>query len=982
VGSTATDENGAYEIQLLTQGTFAVAAFASGKSFALAADLLVDEGSQTVVADFTAGSWSKTGQVLFEQTGMPVSAASVSVYQQIVPGAYELVFETVSDTQGNFLVTDLAPGHYLVAAEKAGWAFAEGELIVEQPGLRGPLKYGLDSSVTLSVGPSSSVSGQILNESGQPLAGAEVKISYAEGDRIIASGSADENGNYTINGLPGGTYDVFTSAPGHAYGKTPVITAPGGAATLDSQLLLSKAGVTGHIMAGGRPVSYAAIVARDSRNRPMETRVTGKDGTFELNQLIPGNYGMIITSEGNTPTTNTVDIPPDVILNHQEEAIKAANDPNSPMNQFLREFDKNIEWLRNLGPRGIEWVYATAYKVEKDKRHPSVIPDAALDYCKPHRQYAMRMTKWADEQFKLWQEAQMNSMSTVANAERVAQWLVLGKEVALLFIPVAEKLVKMDKTLKTAKRLQNVQRWYSFRERYETISNTAQHLNNLNNFVKGLSTIYDKMARPAPTDPEERRDQADEFVADMNDLAGVGVSHATQWAEASKKLREFEQELKIAGQATSEVLFVLGELSGILSVGMQAETAYKEWFEIGKNIAESNKSYEDRRKEYLGAVNNAHNAIIMLQLCNKGMRIPPPRPPRSSSIATSSSNSLQAQDPNEKTGPSGWGPQGFIQAGTVTYHIDFENDPKFATAPAQEVFVTDVLDEGLDLNTLTFLSFGFSNRVFQVPSGLARYRTTVDLRPTSNLVVDVSLTLDPQARQVSATFRSLDPQTGKLTEDPYAGFLPVNYEQHEGEGFVEFSIRTRKDLVNGAEIRNQAEIVFDVNQPILTNEVMHTLDSGSPLSQVGALPSTAPSRKIQLNLTGSDEGGSSVQYFDIYVSDNGGPFTYWVTTSEPSVVFAGECGHRYAFYSVAVDSVGNAEAHPTVADATTEVLAIKGDTDGSGDVELADMILTLQSVNKTDQAGLDVNICADVNGDGKIGVEEGIYILQKLGGMR
>ncbi|MCU0594612.1 MAG: carboxypeptidase regulatory-like domain-containing protein [Desulfobacterota bacterium] len=982
VGSTATGENGVYEMQLLTQGTFSVAVLASGKSFALATDLLAEEGSGTVVVDFTAGARSKTGQILFEQTGKPVSAASVFVYQQIVPGAYELVSETVSDTQGNFLVIGLAPGRYLAAAEKAGWAFAEMEFDVEQQVLRSPMDYNPGDSVTLSVGPSASITGQILNESGQPLGGAEVKISYADGDRILASGSADESGHYTINGLPGGSYDVFTSAPGHTYSKTPVITAPGGSANLDSALLLSKAGVAGHVMVAGRPVPYAAIVARDSRNRPMEARVTGKDGTFELNQLIPGNYGMVITSEGNSPTTNSVDIPPDVIISHQEEVIKAANDPNSPMNQFLREFDKNIEWLRNLGPRGIEWVYATAYKVEKDKRHPSIVPDAALDYCKPHRAYALRMTQWADEQFKLWQEAQMNSMSTVANAERAAQWLILGKEVALLFIPVAEKLVKLDKTLKTMKRLQNVQRWYSFREKYKNISDWAQYLNNLNNFVKGLSALYDKMARPVPTDPEQRRDQADGFVADMNDLAGLANGHATQWAEASTKLKEFEAELKLAGQATSEVLFVLGELSGILSVAMQAETAYKEWFEIGKNIAESNKSYEDRRKEYLGAVNNAYNAIIMLQLCNKGLRIPPPKPPRSSSIATSSSDSLQALDPNEKTGPAGWGPQGFIQAGTMTYHIDFENDPKFATAPAQEVFVTDVLDEDLDLNTLTFLSFGFSNRVFQVPAGLARYRTTVDLRPARSLVVDVSLTLDPQTRQVSATFRSLDPQTGRLTEDPHAGFLPVNQEQHEGEGFVEFSIRTRKDLANGAEIRNQAEIVFDVNQPILTNEVMHTLDSGSPVSRVGALPSAVPSRRISLDLSGSDPGGSSVQYFDIYVSDNGGPFTYWMTTNDLSVEFIGECGHRYAFYSVAVDSVGNAEAHPTVADVTTEVLAVKGDTDGGGAVDLADVILTLQMMNKAIQADLDVNICADVNSDGKIGVEEAIFILQKLGGNR
>ena len=38
-------------------------------------------------------------------------------------------------------------------------------------------------------------------------------------------------------------------------------------------------------------------------------------------------------------------------------------------------------------------------------------------------------------------------------------------------------------------------------------------------------------------------------------------------------------------------------------------------------------------------------------------------------------------DPNAKTGPAGYGPQGFLTgSGALPYRIDFENDPT-ATAP-------------------------------------------------------------------------------------------------------------------------------------------------------------------------------------------------------------------------------------------------------------------------------------------------------------
>jgi hypothetical protein len=56
---------------------------------------------------------------------------------------------------------------------------------------------------------------------------------------------------------------------------------------------------------------------------------------------------------------------------------------------------------------------------------------------------------------------------------------------------------------------------------------------------------------------------------------------------------------------------------------------------------------------------------------------------------------------------------------------------------------------------------------------------------------------------------------------------------------------------------------------------------------------------------------------------------------------------------------------------------IEGDVDGSGVVDLNDLLMTLQVISG-ETPGSDVYKGCDINGDGKIGREEAIYILQKI----
>ena len=102
-----------------------------------------------------------------------------------------------------------------------------------------------------------------------------------------------------------------------------------------------------------------------------------------------------------------------------------------------------------------------------------------------------------------------------------------------------------------------------------------------------------------------------------------------------------------------------------------------------------------------------------------------------------------------------------------------------------------------------------------------------------------------------------------------------------------------------------------------------TIDAGAPTSNVAALPATESKASFTVSWSGQDvAGGSGIGAYDIYVSDNGGPYTIWqANTTQTSAVFSGINFQTYSFYSVATDNVGNIQPTPTSAEATTKINA-------------------------------------------------------------
>ncbi|SMD44234.1 gliding motility-associated C-terminal domain-containing protein [Aquiflexum balticum DSM 16537] len=266
-------------------------------------------------------------------------------------------------------------------------------------------------------------------------------------------------------------------------------------------------------------------------------------------------------------------------------------------------------------------------------------------------------------------------------------------------------------------------------------------------------------------------------------------------------------------------------------------------------------------------------------------------------------------DPNEILGPEGYGDERFVsKEEELPFTIFFENDPVFATAPAQRVVVRQQLDPNLDPASFRLNGFGFQNMTFDVPPGLTNYTTKLNTAAEIGVDVNVTFGLDPVNNELFWALQSVDAKTGLPPFEALAGFLPVNDSTAIGEGFVSYTIKAGRETVTGDSLRAMANIFFDTNAPIVTNEAFNTVDAGAPtLLEIKDVQVEFDSLMSFTVLTVDDQGGSGVKGFDVFVSEDGGP--YILQSLDNAVgekfTFRGTPGKNYCLATVVRDNVNN-----------------------------------------------------------------------------
>ena len=257
-------------------------------------------------------------------------------------------------------------------------------------------------------------------------------------------------------------------------------------------------------------------------------------------------------------------------------------------------------------------------------------------------------------------------------------------------------------------------------------------------------------------------------------------------------------------------------------------------------------------------------------------------------------------DPNEITGPVGYGDANFISADqSLLYKIEFENNPN-ATAPAQKVIIRCPIDSNLELGTFKagLIRFDVYEKDFEYRG--ARVRDKVDATDTTETFVEIQIFIDPTTKEAVWLLQSIDPLTGLPPSNPLVGFLPPNNGTN-GQGHVTFSVDLKSSVQSLTKVTEKASIVFDENPHIDTSTIFHTVDktAGSVSINVSTLFDG-----VLFNMV-TEDVGSGVKSVDLYLIVDGSVELIKSDINQSVVIVELTGNVLHTVVGVVTDNVGN-----------------------------------------------------------------------------
>jgi hypothetical protein len=878
--TSMTDTNGLYRFRVLLPGAYSIVAGSPTDGISSNGTVTVVAGTGLVTASLALGNLELSGTVT-DTGGALLSNATVLLFQNSGRPA-PASFSASTSTNGQFVINGLTAGSYVLEIRKSGFASRLQPLTISGSG-----------SQAFVLAPATTVTGAITDSvSGLGVSNALVSFSDPSTHYLAAAVLTDASGNYTVTDLGAAHFDVVVSQAQYQITELANAAVGTNAFTLNASLAATDTLVQGTITdATGNPIAGVRVSLVDANTgESLVSVATANDGTWATAQLPPGSYSISVSAVGYlAPAPTALTLAAGVSQTLAAIVTPVATD-DAP--GFFYGVSQQIGTIIfNL--TGVTQPVRSSY-------YP--MPPLNCDCAFSAFMNAFKAGDRAEQAFQYWQEQyDANAAITGASAGVAgADSLRLLADALATFTPggKAAQAVTAFNGMSEAEKATV----YAIQGVTTGADQTKAVLNLLMANLPSMTSIN-------PADPASVQQALTAMGATINDAAGVagGIDGLRQILKGlNNEASEFT--------ATSP----LAVASDLISVFLDAWQTYNDYKGSLDVIQQAQLDYNTAYQSYL----NARRAYGQANSnCNNCPPPPPPNPPIPPNPTPTPPHPVypgQSFDPNDKL-TVGAGASAYVRPGDlITYTILFENQAS-ASLPAQMVTVTDTLDANLDWSTVQLGTMGFNHTTIAVPAGVQTFATQASVATDPN-PVEVNATLNPGTGVITWLLQSVDPVTGQLVTDPLAGFLPPDNAQQAGEGYVTYTVRSRGGLGTGTQILNQANIVFDVNAPILTPTVTNTIDATSPVSALIALPATTPTTNLVVSWSGTD-AGSGIASYEIFVSVNGGSWTPWqVGTTNTSAVFPAAYGNTYAFYSGAVDATGNVEAAPVVPGTTTAVL--------------------------------------------------------------
>jgi thermitase len=284
--TVVTDAAGQYTIDDVPPGSYQVVASKEGyQSSSLTATVLA---GNTTVANLCLNeivvTGSITGSVTDAQNGVPIAGATVT----------DGTRATTTDATGKYTIADLPAGTYQVTAGKSGYHISSLTVTVVSGGTA-VANIALNEIILPG-----SITGSVTDaEDGSPIVGAMV----SDGIRTVLTDAA---GQYTINDVPPGSYEVAANKEGYQSSSLTVTVLAGSTAV--ASFLLNEVILPGSITGSVTDAKDSSPIAGATVTDGTRMTTTDATGRYTIANVPAGTYQVTAGKSGYHSSSLTVTV--------------------------------------------------------------------------------------------------------------------------------------------------------------------------------------------------------------------------------------------------------------------------------------------------------------------------------------------------------------------------------------------------------------------------------------------------------------------------------------------------------------------------------------------------------------------------------------------------------------------------------------------------------------------------------------------------
>lgn len=285
--SVNTDTSGDFIIESMKAGTYLLRASKVGYSTKTIDNVVVEVGGNIeniVFPELTVSTGTITGKITLE------GAASFEGIQVLAnnTAVANLSYNTITDAQGIFILSDVKPGKYLLLISKDGYITNNSE---QAEILSDEIKVCSDIILKSSSG---KISGTITLESSEDFSGIDIlAINDVTPDQTYST-VTDTTGYFVVGGVKAGNYRIQASKGGYNSKLTDVFSVSSGGeySSVALNLLVSSRSVIGKVLLEGM-TDFAGIkitATNINSTSSIYSALSNSEGFYVIAGMVPGEY--------------------------------------------------------------------------------------------------------------------------------------------------------------------------------------------------------------------------------------------------------------------------------------------------------------------------------------------------------------------------------------------------------------------------------------------------------------------------------------------------------------------------------------------------------------------------------------------------------------------------------------------------------------------------------------------------------------------